>query len=292
MQQRQLGPFGPQVGAIGLGTGPLSIPDNRPSVEDVVHLLKRAAESGVILWDTADAYCQDESEVGYGERLCQKALSALPGDLRERIVIATKGGSVRPGGNWEQDGRPEHLKSAIDASLQALQTDCIDLWQLHAPDSKIPFADSIGAIAEAKQQGKIHLIGLSNVSVAQIEEAMAVLPFASVQNQYAFNHREPEQDGVLDKCRELGLTFLPYSPLGGMGSAKDLGEMRVLSEIAGELNASPQQAVLAWLLHKYDNMIPIPGVSRIESLENSAKAAEIVLTSDQFERLDATVTDE
>ncbi|HEX8550707.1 MAG TPA: aldo/keto reductase [Abditibacteriaceae bacterium] len=287
MQQRQLGPNGPTVGAIGIGTGPLCIPDNRPSVQDAVQVLTHAATLGMTLWDTADAYCKDEADMGYGDYLCQKAFAALPGELRERVIVATKGGTVRPDNRWDRDSSPEYLKSAIDASLLALQTDCIDLWQLHSPDGKTPFADSIGAIAEAKQQGKIRLVGLSNVTAAQIEEAAAIVPLASIQNHFSFHSRNPEEDGVLDRCRELGLAFLPYSPLGGMNDAKDLGRTGVLAEVAKELNATPQQTVLAWLLHKYDKMIPIPGMSRTGSLEDSAKASEIMLTDEQFEQLNA-----
>jgi aryl-alcohol dehydrogenase-like predicted oxidoreductase len=287
MQQRQLGPNGPTVGAIGFGAGPLTIPDNRPSLEDAVRVLTHAATLGVTLWDTADAYCKDEADMGYGDYLCQKAFSALPAELRERVIVATKGGTVRPNNQWGRDSRPEYLKSAIDASLRALQTDCIDLWQLHSPDGKTPFADSIGAIAEAKQEGKIRLVGLSNVSAAQIEEAAAIVPLASIQNGYSFHSRGPEQDGVLDKCRELGLAFLPYMPFGGMDDAKKLGQTGVLAAIAQELNASPQQTVLAWLLHRYDRMIPIPGMSRIESIENNVEAAGITFTVEQMGKLNA-----
>jgi len=289
MEQRQLGPTGPAVGAIGLGTGPLCIPAGRPSLEDAVRVLTHAATLGVTLWDTADAYCKDEADMGYGDYLCREALSRLPAEMRERVIVATKGGTVRPGGRWERDASPEYLKSAIDASLRVLQTDRIDLWQLHAPDSRTPFIDSIGAVAEAQQQGKIHLVGLSNVSMAQIEEAVAVLPIATVQNHFSFGSREPEQNGVLQKCRELGLAFLPYSPLGGMDDAKKLGETGVLAEIASELDATPQQVVLSWLLRKYDRMIPIPGISRIESLENSAKAVGVPLNREQIERMDTAV---
>jgi aryl-alcohol dehydrogenase-like predicted oxidoreductase len=288
MHQRQLGPHGPTVGAIGFGTGPLTIPSDRPSLEDAIHVLSRAATLGVTLWDTADAYCHDEADMGYGDYLCQKAFAALPAELRERTIVATKGGTIRPDNRWERDTSPEYLKSAIDASLRALQTDCINLWQLHAPDGKTPFADSIGAIAEAKQQGKILMVGLSNVSAAQIQEAAAIVPLTSIQNSYSFHSRGPEQDGVLDKCRELGLAFLPYSPLGGMDDAKDLGRTGTLAAIAEELNASPHQTVLAWLLHKYDKMIPIPGMSRIKSLEDSAKASDITLTNEQIDKLNAT----
>jgi aryl-alcohol dehydrogenase-like predicted oxidoreductase len=287
MQQRQLGPDGPHVGAIGLGTGPLCFPDDRPSIEGAVHLLTHAATMSVTLWDTADAYCQTESEMGYGELICQKALAALPTELRARVIVATKGGTTRSGGRWERDSSPEYLKSAIDASLRTLKTDCIDLWQLHAPDSKTPFADSVGAIAEAKQHGKIRLVGLSNVNVMQIEEAAAIFPLTSIQNSYSFSSRNPEHDGVLEKCRELGLAFLPYSPFGGMDDAKNLGQTGILAAVAAELNASPQQTVLAWLLQKYEKMIPIPGMSRIQSLEDNVKALNITLTSEQFEQLNA-----
>ena len=199
MNQRTIGPQGLSVEAIGLGTGPIAIPDNRPSSEEVVRLLARAAETGVTLWDTVDAYYKDDSEVGYGERVCRQALDSLPTKLRERIVIATKGGTIRPGGAWLQDGTPQYLRAAIDASLQALKTDCIDLWQLHAPDEKVPFADSIGAVAEAKTQGKIKFVDLSNVSSAQIDEALAIVPIASVQNRFAINNREVEENGVFEK---------------------------------------------------------------------------------------------
>jgi aryl-alcohol dehydrogenase-like predicted oxidoreductase len=159
VHQKQLGPDGPSVGAIGFGTGPLTIPENRPSLDDAIRVLTRAATLGITLWDTADAYCKDEADMGYGDYLCQQAFSALPVELRERVIIATKGGTIRPDNRWERDATPEYLKSAIDASLRALQTDCIALWQLHAPDGRTPFADSTGAIAEAKQQGKIRLVG-------------------------------------------------------------------------------------------------------------------------------------
>lgn len=289
MQQRQLGPDGPSVGAIGFGTGPLTIPANRPSLDDAVGVLTHAATLGVTLWDTADAYCKDEADMGYGDYLCQKAFAALPAGLRDRVIIATKGGTTRPDNRWERDASPEYLQRAIDASLRSLQTDCIDLWQLHAPDGKTPFADSIGAIAEAKKQGKIRMVGLSNVSLAQIEEASAIVPLATVQNSFSFHSRGPEQDGVLDKCRELKLSLLPYMPFGGMDDAKKLGQTGALAATAQELDASPQHIVLAWLLRKYDRMIPIPGMSRIESVENNVEAASITLTDEQFEKLNASI---
>jgi aryl-alcohol dehydrogenase-like predicted oxidoreductase len=287
MQQRTLGPDGPAVGAIGLGTGPIAAFANRPTPTDSVRVLARAAEVGVTLWDTADAYCYDESEIGYGERIVAQARAALPADLRERIVVATKGGTIRPEGRWEQDGRPEHLRAAVDASLRALQTDCIDLYQLHAPDAKVPFADTIGAIAEAYNAGKIRRVGLSNVSPEQIDEAVAIVPIVCVQNQYSLGHRKPEQDGTLEKCRELSLAFLPYSPLGGVSGAKEMGHRSTLVDVAEESGASPQAVALAWLLSKYERIIPIPGVSRIETIEDSARAADLTLSNEQIKTLDA-----
>lgn len=286
MQTRILGPEGPQVGAIGLGGMPLSIRDGRPSPQEARRVLTRAAELGMTLWDTADAYCIDDRETGHNERLFAAALKELPVDLRERIVIATKGGHVRPEGRWETDGRPAHLRAAIEASLRALETDCITLYQFHRPDSDVPFADSIGALAQAQQQGKIRYVGLSNVSVAQIEEALRIVPVQSVQNQYSPAHLAPREDGVLDKCRELGLAFLPWSPLGGISGAKGIGERGELEAVAGELGVSPQRVVLAWHLSQYDRLIPIPGASRVASVEDSARAAEIELSAAQRERLD------
>jgi len=255
-------------------------------MEEAVRVLMRAAELGVTLWDAADAYCLDDSDIGYSEWMCRNAVAALPAELGERVVIATKGGTVRPDGGWEQDCSPQHLREAIDASLIALQTDCIELYQMHRPDDKVPFADSIGAMAQAREQGKIRYIGLSNVSGAQIEEAMAITPIASVQNSYSLSNRAPERDGSLQKCQELGLAFLPFSPLGGVKGAKAVGSGGAVAEIAAELQISPQCVALAWLLGKYDRMIPIPGVTRVASIEDDAKADEVVLTPEQMARLE------
>jgi len=285
MQQRYLGAGGLIVGAIGLGTGPIAAFANRPSIAESVAVLIRAAELGVTLWDTADAYCYDETEIGYGERLVAQAYAALPSDLRENVVIATKGGTVRPEGRWEQDGRPEHIRAAIDASLKALGVESIALYQLHCPDAKVPFEDTMGAIAEAYEAGKLLNVGLSNVSPEQIVEAIGIVPIVSVQNQYSLGQRKPELDGTLDKCRALGLAFLPYSPLGGVSGAKDMGNQEELAAVADEVESSPQAVALAWLLAQYELMIPIPGVSRIATIEDSARAAEIALTAEQLSRL-------
>ncbi|MBW3635459.1 MAG: aldo/keto reductase [Armatimonadetes bacterium] len=288
MKQRQLGPDGPLVGAIGLGGMPLSVKADRPSEADAVRLLTRAAELGMTLWDTADAYCLNDSETGHNERLFAAAFHALPSDLKSRVVLATKGGHIRPEGKWVTDGRPEHLRAALDASLKALNLETIPLYQFHRPDPKVPFGDSVGVLREALDAGKIQFAGLSNVSVAQIDEAMQIVPVVSVQNQFSPTHRAPEEDGVLEHCRKLGLAFLPWSPLGGMGGAKGIGAKGELTQIAHELSISPQRVVLAWHLAKYERSLPIPGASRLESVEDSAKGSDIELSSQQVARLDAS----
>ena len=287
MQQRQLGPDGPLVGAIGLGGMPMSVRRERPSEADSINVLLRAAELGMTLWDTADAYCLDDTEAGHNERLLGRAYARLPADLRPQVVLATKGGQTRPRGEWAANGRPEHIRQAVDASLQALGVGQIDLYQFHRPDPGVPFAETMGAFAELRQQGKVRAVGLSNVSPAQIDEALALLPVASVQNQFSPLHREPERDGTLDKCRERGLAFLPWSPLGGLGGAKGIGREGPLAEVAGQLGVSPQRVVLAWLLGKYERLIPIPGVSRVESVEDSARGGDVALTAEQAAQLDA-----
>ena len=287
MKQRQLGPNGPMVGAIGLGGMPMSIKpnDKRVSQSEGIAVLTRAAELGVTLWDTADAYCQDDSETGHNERLFAAALKSLPADLRDTIVVATKGGHIRPDGKWVTDGRPEHLREALDASLKALELDVIPLYQFHRPDPNVPFTDSVGVLREALDAGKIQFAGLSNVSVEQIETAQRIVPITSVQNQYSPTHLAPQNDGVLEKCRQDGIAFLPWSPLGGMSGAKQIGEKGALEKLADEMKVSPQQIVLAWHLAQDDRVLPIPGASRAASIEDSAKAADIELTAEQVEML-------
>ena len=266
----------------------MSIKPERIPQSEGIQVLTRAAELGLTLWDTADAYCIDDTEPGHNERLFAAALKSLPSDLRDTIVVATKGGHIRPDGKWVTDGRPKHLREALDASLKALEMEAIPLYQFHRPDPAVPFADSVGVLREALDAGKIRYAGLSNVSVEQIETALQIVPIASVQNQYSPTHLAPERDGVLDKCRELGLAFLPWSPLGGMGGAKTIGDKGALDEIATEIRVSAQQVVLAWHGSKYDRLIPIPGASRVSSVEDSANAAQVELSPAQIARLDAS----
>jgi aryl-alcohol dehydrogenase-like predicted oxidoreductase len=282
MPTRRLG--GLQVSAIGLGEMPMSLA-GRPDEAQSIRTIHAALDAGVTLIDTADAYCIDETEVGHGERLVARALAAWPGD-RDRVLVATKGGHTRPGGEWNLDGRPEHLRQACEASLRALGAEAIGLYQFHRPDPKVPFAESVGAMAELKDAGKVRLVGLSNVSVDQIRQARQLVQVASVQNEFSPRFRRSE--GELAFCAAEGIAFLPWSPLGGIGRGGSLGQdrHRVFGEVAEAHGVSAQQVALAWQLAKAPAVIPIPGSSRPETITDSAAAAGLRLSDDELARLD------
>ena len=281
MPTRRLG--GLQVSAIGLGEMPLSLA-GRPDEAQAVRTIHAALDAGVTLIDTADAYCRDQSDFGHGERLVAKALAAWSGD-RDRVLVATKGGHIRPGGSWDLDGRPEYLRQACEASLKALGVEAIGLYQFHRPDPKVPFTESVGALAELRAAGKVRLVGLSNVSVDQIRQARELVEVASVQNEFSPRFRRSE--GELAWCAANRIAFLPWSPLGGMGRGRDLGgRHRAFAEVAEGHGVSPQQVALAWELAKAPVVIPIPGSSRPETILDSAAAASLRLTADELARLD------
>ncbi|HXR58730.1 MAG TPA: aldo/keto reductase [Burkholderiales bacterium] len=234
-------------------------------------VLRRAVALGVNFFDTADSYGPHVDE-----ELIAEALHPYPRDF----VIATKGGLLRPRpGAWDPDGRPEHLKTAIDGSLKRLKLERIDLYQLHAPDSKVPFADSVGALAEAQKAGKIRHVGVSNVTVKQLEEARKICPIVSVQNEYNLGERASEP--VLKACEKLGIAFLPWYPLG----AGSVIKQEKVKSIARKLHATGAQVALAWLLRKSPVMLPIPGTSSIEHLQKNCAAAELALSDRDFEAL-------
>jgi len=281
MPTRRLG--GLEVGAVGLGEMPMSLA-GRPDEARAIRTIHAALEAGVTLIDTADAYCIDETEVGHGERLVARALATRPGD-RDRVLVATKGGHTREGGEWYLDGRPEHLRQACEASLRALGVEAIGLYQFHRPDPKVPFAESVGAMAELKAAGKVRLVGLSNVSVDQIKQARQLVQVASVQNEFSPRFRRSE--GELAFCAAEGIAFLPWSPLGGIGRGRDLGgRHRAFGEVAEAHGVSAQQVALAWQLAKAPAVIPIPGSSRPETITDSAAAAGLRLSDDELARLD------
>jgi aryl-alcohol dehydrogenase-like predicted oxidoreductase len=266
---------------------PMSI-EGRPDETRSVRTIHAALDAGVTLIDTADAYHLEAGETGHNERLIAKALASYPGDTSD-VLVATKGGHLRPGdGSWTVDGSPAHLQEAAEASLKALGVDVIGLYQFHRPDPKVPYAESIGAIKELLDAGKIRLAGISNASIEQIEEARSILGegnLASVQNQFSPAFRSSE--GELEHCAAAGIAFLPWSPLGGIGRAGQLGSWRAaFAEVAAERGVSPQRVALAWLLAKAPVVIPIPGASRPESIIDSAQAPKLTVTPEEFARLD------
>lgn len=244
-----------------------------PDREAAKAVLRRAVELGITLIDTADAYGPNVSE-----ELIAEALHPY----RMGLVIATKGGLLRGGpDNWYPNGRPEHLRSAVDGSLKRLKLDRIDLYQLHKPDPDVPFAESVGALAELRRAGKIRHIGLSNVTTQQLTAAQQIVPIVSVQNRYNLSDRASED--VLRACERANIAFIPWYPLATGTLAKQGG---VLDTIARELEATPSQVALAWLLARSRVMLPIPGTASIPHLEENTRAQAIKLNQAHYEQLD------
>ena len=282
MQRRKLGDF--EVGAIGLGAMPMSL-DGRPPRDQAVRTIHAALDAGITLIDTADVYCQDADDVGHNERLVAEALATWSGD-RGGVIVATKGGHTRGGkGSWGHDGRPAYLRSACEASLRALGTDCVDLYQFHRPDPSIPVEESVGALAELQQAGKVRMIGVSNFSIDQIQKAQSVAGIVSVQNEFSPAFRGSKSENAY--CETNGIAFLAWSPLGGMGAAAALPQRhRAFAAVAQESGVSAQRVTLAWELAQSPTVIPIPGASRPETILDSLMAVEVELTADQLRRLD------
>lgn len=244
-----------------------------------VRVLRRVIELGVNFLDTADSYGP-----GVSEELIAEALHPYP----EGVVVATKGGLTRPSpGEWPRDGRPEHLREALEGSLRRLRVDRIALYQLHAPDPDVPYEESVGALKDFQNEGKVFRIGVSNVDLDELEIARGIVDVASVQNRFNLNDRSSED--VLDRCEELGIAFIPWFPLAAGKLAKGSGLLRrtpgPLARIAKRLDATPAQVALAWLLARSPVMLPIPGTSSLEHLEENVRAASIELSAEEVEEL-------
>lgn len=253
------------------GPGVWGWPSDKAAAHRVLH---RTLELGVTFIDTADAYGPFTNEELIAEALCP-----YPKDL----VIGTKGGLIRTGQyEWPQDGRPEHLKTACEGSLRRLKLNHIDLYQFHMPDPKVPFEDSVGALAELRAEGKIRHVGLSNVSIQQLEAARAIVPIASVQNR--FNLVDRSSEDVLEWCAREGIAFLPWFPLATGQLAQPGGK---LDALASQLNAWPAQIALAWLLHISTVMLPIAGTSSVAHLEENVAAASLQLDNQTVASLTA-----
>ncbi len=289
MQQRSIGNDAVgrvQVGAIGMGVMPLSTKDPRPSAEEATAVVHAALDAGVTLFDTADAYSWDEAEFGHNEELLARALRGR----EDGVLVATKGGHTRQGTEWHIDGSADHLRKAVEGSLRRLGVDAIGLYQYHRPDPATPWDDVMGTLRELYDAGKVRMVGISNADVDQIDAARAIVGDAlvSVQNQFS-----PAWNSSLDElrhCAAHGLAWLPWSPFGGVSAAPSLGSSAAeFTAVAQELGVSVYQATLAWHLAQADVVIPIPGASRVESIVDSAAAADIVLSPEQKARLDAVL---
>lgn len=284
MQQRTIGPV--TVSAIGLGGMPMSI-EGRPDRERSIAAIHASLDAGVNFIDTADAYHRDAGEVGHNESLIAEALKSH--SAGQDVLVATKGGHLRPGdGSWTQNGRPEYLKEAAKASAQRLGVESIGLYQFHRPDPDVPYAESVGALKDLLDEGVIQHAGISNATIAQIDEANEVLggQLRSVQNQFspAFLSSRDE----LKHCAEIGVAFLPWSPFGGIKKAGDFGsDHSAFQEIADARGVSPHQVALAWHLAQAPVVVPIPGASRPESAKNSAEAADLKLTDDELQTIES-----
>ncbi|MGW1717709.1 aldo/keto reductase [Streptomyces sp. NPDC002156] len=284
MQTRRIGDL--DVSAIGLGGMPMSI-EGRPDEARSLATIHAALDAGLTLIDTADAYHRDADEVGHNETLIAKALSTH--ERGADVLVATKGGHLRPGdGSWTLNGSPAYIKEACEASLRRLGVEAIGLYQFHRPDPKVPYGESVGAIRDLLDEGKIRLAGISNANPDQIRQANEILGgrLVSVQNQFspAFRSSEPE----LRLCDELGIAFLPWSPLGGISRAGGLGSTyAAFARVAEAHGVSPQRVCLAWMLAKSPVVVPIPGSSRPETIRDSAAAVELVLSAEELAELDA-----
>jgi aryl-alcohol dehydrogenase-like predicted oxidoreductase len=273
--------IGGDLPVVRLGYGAMQIPG--PGVwgeprdhDEVVRVLRRALELGVTFIDTADSYGPEVSE-----RLIHEALHPYPAD----VVIATKAGLTRPGpGRWERNGKPEYLKAEAEKSLRLLGLERIELFQLHRIDPDVPLADQLGALVELQAEGKIGRIGLSQVSVPEIQAARAITPIATVQNLYNLSDRSAEP--VLDFCEREGIGFIPWFPMATGRLARPGGP---LQRIADEHAATPAQLALAWLLQRSPVLLPIPGTATVAHLEENVGAALIELTPDQIQQLDAAI---
>ncbi len=279
-----MGDGAPSVPAVGYGGMHLSLED-RPPERQSLEVIRAALDAGVRLIDTADVYCLDGSDIGHNERLVAEGLRGWPGN-RDTVLVATKGGITRPGGRWERDGRPEHLRAACEGSLRALGVERIALYQLHAPDPEVPFEESVGTLADLRREGKIRWVGLSNVSVSQIRRAEAIVPVASVQNRLNPFFRESLEDGVVRYCAERGIGFLAYSPAGGGRLNQTLPLHPVLRPMAERLGVSAHALVLAWVLAQSPAVIAIPSARRIAHAMDSVAAGELELSREDLAAID------
>lgn len=271
--------LGRLVHPVGFGAMALSL-SRRPPADEALAALLAAIDAGAELIDTADAYCLDDTEAGHSERLVAAARRARP-----HVLVATKGGFTRPRGRWVLDASPAHLRRACEQSLQALGVEAIDLYQLHRPDARVPFAESVGALCELRAAGKVRHVGLSNVTAAQLAAALTIVPIASVQNLCHPLDPGPLRDGVARLCQERGVALLAYSPFGGLRRHAELAAHPLLGAIAAKHGATPYQVALAWLLCGSPVLIPLPSARSPVHARDNSRAAALALDDQDLQAL-------
>jgi aryl-alcohol dehydrogenase-like predicted oxidoreductase/histidinol phosphatase-like enzyme len=272
------------VRAPGLGCMRLSTDKERDDAASIA-VLHAAFDAGIAFLDTADAYCRDATETGHNERLIAHAIETWPGD-RSRIVVATKGGLTRPQGGWVPDGRARHLAAACEASRRSLGVERISLYQLHAPDPRTTLSTSVRALDQLRRDGLVEAIGLCNVNVGQIEEAARITRIDAVQVELSLWKREALLNGVAAYCFEHGIRLLAHRPLGGAQGLRRAAAHRLLADLAARHAATPHEIALAWVTGLSPHLLPIPGATRVETVRSIARSREIVLSDDDWARID------
>lgn len=282
MKYVELGHTGLRVTAIGLGAMPLSLA-GRPSEAQALQTIAAYVELGGTFIDTANVYCQDDGDIGHNEQLIGKALRQL--GKTDAVMVASKGGLRRPKGGWVVNGDPAFLRRSCEASVAALGTDCIELYQLHAVDPAVGLLPSLQALRDLQQEGKIRHIGLSNVTQAQVETALQHATIVSVQNRCNLWDKRDFSNGLVDWCGRNGITYIPHSPVGGHYDHGQLAGQPLLQKLAKKHGARPYQIALAWLLAKGGHILPIPGASRPQSIVSSWGAMDVRLDADDLDAL-------
>ncbi len=263
---------------------PLSV-SGRPDQDQAEAVIRRALDLGINLFDTADVYCLGETELGHNERLISQTLRKFA--VGRDVHVATKAGMTRTGGSWGRDGRPSHIRAACEASLSALGVETIELYQFHAPDPEVDFSESVGAFARLREEGKVRNVGLSNVTMDELVIASEIVPITSVQNRFNPWDLSSEKSGLLAHCDREGITFIPYSPVGGGRRVHLIRGDKQLFALGKELGVSPEQLVIAWILSRSNTLVLIPGARRVESVEGSVKAGGLSLSEEVLGRIGA-----
>lgn len=281
--QRLIGKTNIAVNAIGLGGWQLSN-ENSPTESEAIKIIHAALDAGIDFIDTADTYCLNNSALGHNERLISRALQTWRAS--QHVYVATKGGFSRAEGEWVASGSPKTLRIACEKSLQALGVNEIFLYQLHTPDEKIPFEDSVGELSRLKEEGKIIHLGISNVSANEIKLAQTIVRIETVQNRFNPLCQRDIYNGVFEVCRDMQMTYIAYAPLGGRKGHQNLSAHDTLVRIANEHDATSYQVALSWCLSKGENVLAIPGASKVSSVLSSVEAAYLQLSTDEIASID------